>query len=160
MLSLSLLVFKAAYQRVLSLLSNLSDLWESALAFWCDKMFYISMSDLSGSFFSMVWSVFSRGTMVLIFSELSSHWWKPFKLTIMLLDLGGQLDNNPLIKQRHLKNDKDKEQFSLNESTFVIIHPLKNITNNRQRRYTCELQDNELLNQWFYISWHLSSLSR
>lgn len=51
-----------------------------------------------------------------------------------------------MIKQKHLKDDKDKEQFSLNESIYVITYPLKKITNNRQRKYTCELQHKELLN--------------
>lgn len=34
----------------------------------------------------------------------------------MLLEFVCQCDNNTVIKQRHLKNDRDKEQFSLSES--------------------------------------------
>lgn len=76
----------------------------------------------------------------------------------MPLEFGCHFNDNPVIKQRHLKDDKDKEQFSLSESIYIMTCPLKKITNNRERRYTYELQ------QWasesmLYISWHLSSLS-
>lgn len=70
----------------------------------------------------------------------------------MLLEFGCPFDNNPvIIKQKQLRDDKDKEQFSLSESVYVITYTLKKITNNRQRRYTYELQGKELLNQWFAL---------
>ena len=43
----------------------------------------------------------------------------------MLLELGCRFGNNPVIKQRNLKDDKNKEQFSLNESIYVINLPSK-----------------------------------
>lgn len=67
----------------------------------------------------------------------------------MLLELGCQV-NNSVIKQRHLRDDKDKRQFSLNESIYIITYSLKKITH-RQRRYTYELRDKELLNQWLTL---------
>lgn len=57
----------------------------------------------------------------------------------MLLEFECQFDNNSVIKlKRHLKDDQDKEQFSLNESIYVITYPLKK-DYKQQRRYTCEL---------------------
>lgn len=63
----------------------------------------------------------------------------------MLLALGSRFDNNPVIKQRNLKDDKNKEEFSLNESIYVINLPSKK-DYKQQRRYTCELKHKELLN--------------
>lgn len=76
----------------------------------------------------------------------------------MLLDFECQFGNNPVMKQRHLKDDKDKEQFSVTESIYIITYPLKKITDNKQRRYTYELQQ-RASESIIYISWHLSSLS-
>lgn len=54
-----------------------------------------------------------------VFPELESHWCKPFKFTILLLELKRPFDNNSVIKQRYLQDDKDKEGFSLSESTWL-----------------------------------------